>query len=49
MIPGRVSICVATCYRAPSLMPMVRLSIRLFDGGALDPPENTIVEADQTR
>ncbi|WP_437550357.1 hypothetical protein WME97_06640 [Sorangium sp. So ce367] len=40
---------VIRCYRAPSLMPMVRLWIQLFDDGALDPPENTIVEADQTR
>jgi hypothetical protein len=30
-------------------MPMVRLSIQLFDGGVLDLPENTIAEADQAR
>jgi hypothetical protein len=30
-------------------MPMVRLSIQLFDGGVLDPPGNTITEADQVR
>jgi hypothetical protein len=30
-------------------MPVVRLSIQLFDGRVLDSPENTITEADQVR